>query len=130
MTATSSLTNINIGQFIIDSINEGMAWAAHIIWDSFTAWVLEYWIYILIAYLLLLFVSLLLLSGGKWGMFGSLSYHTLYFGILFIVGLIKGPEVFISDYFEVFCAIVLYPLCYFLTGLILNKVKHKLYGSR
>ncbi len=70
---------------------------------------------------LLLFVILLYILTGRWGPLGSLLYHYLYFGILFLVGLINGPEAFLSKYFELACAIILYPLCYLAVRVILTK---------
>ena len=60
---------------------------------------------------------------GRWGAFGSFLYNFLYFGILFIIGLIWGPEVFVSDVFNLACTVVLYPICYFATGVVLNRFR-------
>ena len=70
---------------------------------------------------ILLTIAFALALMGRWGMLGSVLYHYLYFGILFVVGLIKGPEIFVSEYFEIACAIILYPICYFTVGTILDK---------
>jgi hypothetical protein len=59
---------------------------------------------------------------GRTGMLGSLLYHIFYFGILGIVVWIMGVQILFNAYFDLICA-VLYRLCYWLTGLILDKFK-------
>ncbi len=123
MSTTTTLLNINYGQLFTDMLNKGMESAANLFWHTITNLILEYWLPILIGYLIILTIAIIKLLSGRWGMFGSLLYHTLYFGILFIIGLIKGPTLFINAYFEVFCAILLYPFCYLVTRIILNKFR-------
>jgi hypothetical protein len=60
---------------------------------------------------------------GRWGGLGSFLYNFFYFGILLVIGLISGSEVFVDDYFNVACAIILYPICYVLSGMILDKMR-------
>ena len=73
---------------------------------------------ILILFGLLVFSYLRALITRRWGLFGSVLYNYLYFGTLFIIGLIFGPETFANDYFEIFLAI-LYVVCFILVGKIL-----------
>lgn len=93
----------------------------HSAWDIFMSTIKEHWLLILSILLGLLIISIIIALMGRWGFFGSLMYNYLYFGILFIIGLIKGPEVFLSEYFEFFCFLLLYPVCYYIVGLILDK---------
>ncbi len=58
---------------------------------------------------------------GRWGSLGSFLYNLLYFSILFVIGLIWGPEVFVSDWMNFFTALILYPICYWIVGWILDK---------
>jgi len=94
----------------------------HSAWDIFMSTIKEHWLLILSILLGLLIISIIIALMGRWGFFGSLMYNYLYFGFLFILGLIKGPEVFLNEYFEFFCVLLLYPVCYKLVGLILNKL--------
>ena len=75
---------------------------------------------ILVLLVLLMFSYLRALITRRWGLFGSLLYNYLYFGTLFIIGLIFGPETFANDYFEIFLAI-LYVVCFILVGKILTE---------
>lgn len=96
--------------------------AYHWAWDIFMSTIKEHWLLILSILLGLLIISIFIALMGRWGFFGSLMYNYLYFGILFILGLIKGPEVFLNEYFEFFCLLLLYQFCYWLVGLILDKL--------
>lgn len=93
----------------------------HSAWDIFMSTIKEHWLLILSILLGLLIISIIIALMGRWGFFGSLMYNYLYFGILFILGLIKGPEVFLNEYFEFFCILLLYPVCYKIVGIILDK---------
>lgn len=91
-------------------------------WDSLLLYLKAHWISVLIFLAVILAIALFeYLSTGSWRMLGSVLYHYLYFGILFIIGLVKGPDVFISEYFEIACAIILYPICYWTVRVILTE---------
>lgn len=94
----------------------------HSAWDIFMSTIKEHWLLILSILLGLLIISIIIALMGRWGFFGSLMYNYLYFGVLFILGLIKGPEVFLNEYFEFFCILLLYPVCYKIVGIILDKL--------
>lgn len=76
----------------------------------------------------ILFVGLVVASIrailGRTGMLGSLLYHIFYFGILATIVWIKGLGILFNPYFDLICA-VLYTLCYWLTGLILKRIKRR-----
>ncbi len=76
----------------------------------------------------ILFVFLIIASVkamlGETGTLGSLLYHIFYFGILAIIITVNGLEVLFNPYFDLICSVV-YRLCYWLTGLILNKFKNR-----
>ena len=58
---------------------------------------------------------------GRWGSLGNFLYNFLYLGILFVVGLIFGPEIFVKDLFHEVCTLILYPICFYVTGQILTR---------
>ncbi len=60
---------------------------------------------------------------GKTGMLGSLLYHIFYFAVLGIVLWIMGLQLVFNPYFDLVC-FVIYRLCYWLTGIVLEKFKH------
>ncbi len=78
---------------------------------------------ILLLIFVLFFATTMKAMMGRWGSLGSLLYNFFYFGILFIIGLFWGPEIFINDYFGFACAVVLYPICYFAAGVVLDRFR-------
>lgn len=79
-----------------------------------------HWMAVVMFLTIIFVIALVRAFSGSWAMLGRVLYNSLYFGTLFIIGLIKGPEVFVNWYFEVFCVILLYPICYFLVGRVLD----------
>jgi hypothetical protein len=59
---------------------------------------------------------------GETGMLGSLLYHIFFLGILAIIIWIAGWGIIFNAYFDV-VTFVLYRLCYWLVGRILQKFK-------
>ena len=60
---------------------------------------------------------------GRTGMLGSLLYHIFYFGILGIIVWINGFGILFNPYLDLI-DLILYLVCYFLTGLVLDKFRH------
>jgi len=122
----STSTQLGIGgakellNIIFSTINETQKQIAYIFWSDLLALLVKHWLFITVAIFVILAVALVRSIFGWWDMLGSILYHLLYFGILLVVGLIWGPEIFISDYFHEGCIIILYPICYFVVGLILD----------
>lgn len=120
---TTSTTNF--GKDMIDAlmkaIDEGTKQAYHMLWDALISFLSEHWIAVLIVLTVVLAIAVVKAIMGRWGMLGSVLYHYLYFGILFLVGLIWGSDIFVSNWFSVACTIILYPICYFVVGIILEK---------
>lgn len=108
--------------YMLQVFDDGTRKAYRMIWDIFMSFVIENWIAILVVLVLLLLVAFVRALAGRWGMLGSVLYNYLYFGILFVYGLVRSPESFVSDYFEIVCALILYPVCYFTVGVILDKL--------
>ncbi len=107
---------------LMDSFEKGIVQAAQMLWDILLAFLFEKWFWVLLTlFVLFVFVTLKAMM-GRWGSLGSFLYNFFYFGILLIIGLIWGPEVFVDDYFNTACAVILYPTCYVLSGMILNKM--------
>ena len=97
-----------------------MRQVAHLLWSALLVFLSAHALWV-IAFIVVIFaVAILYALLGRWGLLGSVLYNTLYFGILFIVGLIWGPDVFISDAFHAACTVVLYPICFLVTGWILD----------
>lgn len=108
--------------WMLRTFDEATRQVYRMIWNVFMFILVEHWVSILIILISLLVIATFRAFYGYWGMLGSLLYNYLYFGILFVVGLIKGPGVFVNEYFEAVCLVILYPLCYIAVGKILDKL--------
>lgn len=100
---------------------DGPKWAVNILWEGMFDQLKTHWFIIGIFLFVVLFVTITRAMLGSWGALGSLLYNLFYFSTLFVIGLIWGPEIFIANWFGFFTAIILYPVCYKLVGLILKK---------
>ncbi len=112
----------DIVKMFLNTVNEETKQVVRIFWDILKSFLVDHWLAVMIVFFIILVIAMLKAVMGRWGMLGSVLYNSLYFGTLFIIGLIWGPEIFVGDFFNVACAIILYPVCYFTVGLILDKV--------
>jgi hypothetical protein len=110
-----------MANLLFNSIEEGMKQAAQMLWGILMVFLKEHWFAVMIGLLLIFIVVTFKAMLGRWGSLGSFLYNFFYFGTLFVIGLIWGPEVFVNDIFHAACAVLLYPICYFLVGMILEK---------
>ncbi len=111
-----------VSQVLPSLIDGGLRDGYRIVWGIVVQFVSQYWVYILVFTLLLYVMVLLEARAGRWGMLGSLLYHTLYFGCLVLLALFAGPELFANEYVNIAIVMLLYPLCYKVVGLILKKL--------
>ena len=96
--------------------------AAGILWYRVLMPILqEHWLIIGVAIFLVFVIVTMKAMMGRWGALGSFLYNLLYFSTLFVIGLIWGPEVFVSDWINFFTTLVLYPVCFWVVGWILDK---------
>lgn len=122
---TTSIFDPNFGSelvlWLLKIYGDATAKAYGMIWEA--AWhVVMAHIFIVLTFLVLLLLASAIqaFTTGRWGWFGSVLYHYFFGGALIIIGAIWGPEVFASDYMDIFL-FVLYILCFSLVGLILTK---------
>lgn len=107
---------------MIARLGEETAKTFRMFWDIGMNYLAEHWIAVIVGLSLVFIVALVrAFITGRWAMLGSVVYNYLYFGTLFIIGLIFGPELFANDYFKIFLA-VLYVTCFILTGRFLQKI--------
>ncbi|WKZ29449.1 MAG: hypothetical protein QY323_01820 [Patescibacteria group bacterium] len=107
------------------AITDGTAQAATILRPIFTQAALAIWHHapaIIAVVSLLLVIALFKAAFGYWGMLGSLLYHIFYFSIFGVILWVRGPELLFSDYYELI-GLILNPICYWLTGLILQRFR-------
>jgi magnesium-transporting ATPase (P-type) len=126
MVSTSSQLGLdNAESLMISSINYALKeipkQTAEILWSVLLSLLKQYWLFFMIILFIVLVIATVKAMFGRWGTFGSVLYHVLYFGTLLMVGLIWGPDVFVSDFFHAACTLVLYPICYYIVGLILDR---------
>ncbi len=106
---------------VLELFPQGMKVGVNMAWDAFMIIFNHHWKAFLLLFFVIFFAVIIKAMIGKWGALGSFLYHFFYFGTLFVIGLIWGPEVFINDIFGLACAVILYPLCYIFVGWIINK---------
>src|ERR1700739_2425359 len=88
--------------WLMAQIGDATAHAYRIIWDAFITLLWQHWVItIVVLVLILVAATIRAVTTGRWGWLGSVLYNYLYFGTLFVVGLIWGPEIFANDYFEI-----------------------------
>ena len=104
---------------IFQAINEARALAFRSLWDSFMPLIMEHWVAVVLFLTVILVIAVLRAISGYWGMLGSVLYNYLFFGTLFVVGLILGPEVFANNYIKV-GLVLLYVICFLMVGRILD----------
>ncbi len=108
---------------LFNAVGEGTKQAAHILWGALISFLIAHWLAAMIAIFIIFIIATAKAMLGRWGTLGSLIYNFLYFGTLLIIGLIWGPEIFVDDIFNAACAVILYPICYYTTGFILDKFR-------
>jgi hypothetical protein len=106
----------------LKSINQGEKMAYQMCWDALMSFLSEHWLAVSLFLFALLVVALVIAFFGRWGMLGSVLYNYLYFGTLFVIGLIWGPVAIAGDIVSILRSVLLYPICYFLVGLFLIKI--------
>lgn len=124
-TSSSSSSSLDfpkqVVNMMIDSFEKANMQAVHMLWNALMIFLSQHWVFVFLVLFAILIFTTLKAMLGRWGSLGSVLYNFLYFGTLFIVGLIWGPELFISDIFNATCTIILYPVCYTIVGIILDK---------
>ena len=106
---------------LLNGIEEGTKMAYQMLWNILITFLKEHWILVLGSLFILFLVVNIKVMMGRWGALGSFLYNFSYFGTLFVIGLIWGPEVFSGDIFNAASAVILYPICFILVGVILDK---------
>lgn len=108
--------------WMIEQFGIATAKAFRMFWDIGMTYLADHWVAVIIGLVVIFLIALIrAFVTGRWAMLGSITYNYLYFGTLFIIGLIFGPELFANDYFKIFLA-VLYVICFILTGKFLTKI--------
>lgn len=108
---------------LLASFEDGIKIVYQIYWDILISFLEENLGVVMLILFIIFVVAVVKAIKGRWGALGKVLYNYFYFGILFIIGLVWGPTIFASNFITIFCPIILYPVCYFLVGIILDKIK-------
>lgn len=104
-----------------NSIQEATVIAYHKIWDILLILLKEHWGLVLIVLFIVPVAAFVrYMVTGRWAMLGSVLYNYFYFGILFVITLIFGPEIFASDYIKILF-LVLYVFCFAMVGKLFRR---------
>ena len=125
MNSTSTATGTEFTKKMLDAffnaIDEGTKQAYHMLWNALISFLVDHWISVLVLLAVILIIAIIKAVLGRWGMLGSVLYNYLYFGILFVIGLIWGSDVFASNWLTIAGTVILYPACYLTVRVILDK---------
>lgn len=125
MTATSTPFGQEFYKSLIDqmfqAVDFGTKMAAHMLWDGLINFLVHDWLLVLGILTFFLLISIIeFVLTGRWAMLGSVLYNYLYYGILFLIGLIFGPEIFTNDWADLLFFIV-YAISFTWVGIILTR---------
>ncbi len=119
--STTTMNMENVLNMILNSFVEVPKQSATMLWNIVTSQLIEHWLLFGGILVVLLILLTLLAFLGDWSALGSFLYHSIYAIMILVIGSIWGPEVFVSNWFGFFTAIILYPISYLLVGWILRK---------
>ena len=107
---------------LFNAVDEGTKQAYRMIWSAIKELLIQHWGWVIVALVTILLIAILeYLVTRRWAMLGSVLYNYLYFGVLFIVALIFGSDVFASDWFKIVLFIV-YVVCFIAVGKFLRTI--------
>ncbi len=113
----------SMANLIPSTIEQGTKQAAEMLWLVVLSLLADHWLLVMSVLFIILITATAKAMFGRWGLLGSVLYNFFYFGTLFVIGVIWGPQVFVSDYFNFAGTALFYPICYFIVGLILRKFR-------
>lgn len=103
------------------AFEEATKMAYHRIWEILLILLKEHWGLVLIVLFIVLVAAFVrYMVTGRWAILGSVLYNYFYFGILFVITLIFGPEIFASDYIKILF-LVLYVICFTMVGKLFRR---------
>ncbi len=123
-TTTQILTPATVSNLFVtalDSLEKGRAKAYGRLWHEVLIPLLtQYWILILTVLVGVLIAAFLVkILTGRWAWLGSVLYNYLFWGTLFLIGLIWGPETYAKGFIDVLM-VILYIVCFKTVGMLLR----------
>lgn len=87
--------------------SEAAARGFRMIWDIFMTFLTQNWLWVIVLLIMVLVFSFVdYLMTGRWANLGSVLYSYTYYGILFLIGVIFGPETFANDWIDLILFVV------------------------
>jgi hypothetical protein len=106
----------------MEAIDDGTKQLIQLYWSVLTSFLTEYRIAVTVVIFLTVVFATLKDMTERWGMWGCVLYNTIYFGALLKIGLMWGPDIFVSNFFNAVCTVVPYLVCYLVIGIILHWI--------
>ena len=104
---------------LMNGVAEATIHTYRVFWEILLSFLAQHWLATLGAMIAILIYAIArFLITGRWRVLGSVLYNYFYFGILFVIGLIGGPELYANDYFPIIATIV-YIVSFSIVGFIL-----------
>jgi len=125
MNSTATLLPPNFIKDLLGNIDEITKQTYQSLWNVLISFLVNHLIIISIVLVVIFIITVIMALLGRWDILGKVLYNYIYFGILLIIGLIWGSNILVSDFFHLVCTIILYPICYWTVGIILNKTGFK-----
>lgn len=117
----STTTSLLVIDELVQAFSDGQKIAFQTLWDLLMSFLFKNWLSVTVFLFIIFIVAFVRAMFGRWGMFGSVLYNYLYFGILFIVGLIFGPMIFANIFIDIVC-VILYIVCFRFVRIILDDL--------
>lgn len=107
--------------WFLKMIDDSTRQAYRMIWSYLIQYLKEHWGFVIIALVSILVLALIeYLITGRWKTLGRVLYSYFYWGIVFVITLIFGPEVFANDWFKIVLVLV-YGVSFYAVGKLLVK---------
>lgn len=125
-TTTPSLVGFELIKDLIPwmfkAFEEAKAQEFRMIWNVTVPYVLQHLLEVIGILLIILLVAFLTwLVTDRWFMLGRVLYTYLHGGVLLLIGVIWGPELYANDIFEII-NLVTYMICFIFVGTILDRI--------
>jgi hypothetical protein len=117
----------NLMPMILKAFDGGTKMAYRMMWDALISFLMHDW-FLVLGILTFFFVIAIInfFITGRWAMLGSVLYHYIYYGILFLLGFIFGPEIFANGWIDLLL-FVIYAVSFTWVGIILARagIRHR-----
>ena len=110
--------------WFFNMIDDSTKHAYQIIWSYLILYLKQHWGFVIIALILILVFSFAkYMITGRWKTLGQVLYSYIYWGTIFVITLIFGPEIFADNWFKIVMVLV-YGFSFYAVGKIISKL-HK-----